>query len=133
MPEDIEITIGWTRSEVVDGKLIYSSFGDGYRPGASQHTETITIRRDGPPASPTLELVEHIAEAVFAATNDPGMRPDAYGNLAQRIRHAIDATGYRGQGAHYSLSVGDTVTVNEVMLACEGSGWRRVTDHTPNA
>lgn len=119
---EIELTIGWTRSDMANG---YSSFG-GYKPGASQHNESVTLRLDGPPPIPTLEFVEQIAEAVFAATNDPNAHPDEYGTMAERLCAAITATGYRGEGAHYSLSVGDTVTVGEITLACANAGWERV-------
>ena len=132
MPTTIEITIGWTRSEVVNDQLVYSSFSDGYKPGASQHTETISVVLYGngttgltAPAM-TWEGVEQIAEAAFDATNNP----DPTNPLSVAIRDAIVATGYRGQGAHYSLSVGDTVTVGEVMLACEDLGWSRVRTET---
>ena len=113
----IEITIGWTKSDMERG---YSSFS-GYQPGAAQHTETIeveTLPFEGEPQ----KTVEAIAEAAFVATNSPY----EVTGLAAQIREAIAATGYRGQGAHYSLSVGDTVTVGEVMLACESFGWQRV-------
>ena len=121
-PKAIEVTIGWTRSDLANG---YSSF-DGYRPGASQHTETITLDTDGKGTGifaevPTLEAVEQIAEACFVATNAPFTS-----GLAAEIAEQIAQTGYHGQGAHYSLSVGDTVTVGEVMVSCERTGWQRV-------
>lgn len=111
----IEITIGWTRSDMENG---YSSFM-GYKPGASQHTETITVEAD---IAPTQEGAEQIAEACFTATNAPFAT-----GLAAQIAEAIAATGYRGREAHYSLSVGDTVTVGEIMLACARFGFERVT------
>lgn len=114
----IDVTIGWTRSDMDNG---YSSFSDGYRPGASQHTETLTIDL-GETNQPVDRLVEMIAEAAFEATNSPAPQM----KVAKALRAALDATGYRGQGAHYSLSVGDTVTVGEVTLACDNWGWKRV-------
>src|SRR4051794_34966501 len=121
---DIDITIGWTRSEVVDGRLVYSSFGEGYRPGASQHVETITVDMTDTNV-PVENWPEVIAEAVFYATNAPRLTyPDG---LTGQVCRLIDATDYHGEGAHYSLSVGDTVTLGEVMLACASLGWERVT------
>ena len=114
----VEVTIGWTKPNRAIG---YSNF-DGYRPGASQHIETIQL--DMPHATPTLELVEQIADAVFEATNSS--QPTHGCSLPAAIAWAIGMTGYWGEGAHYSLSVGDTVTVGEVMLACARTGWTRV-------
>lgn len=114
----LEVTVGWTRSDETSG---YCSFM-GYKPGASQHTEVLEIEvaEDFGPIEGNMYA---LAEAAFVATNSEGpLSP-----LAQSIRTALDATGYRGQGAHYSLSVGDTVTVGEVMLACASLGWERVT------
>lgn len=122
---DITMTIGWTKSEVVDGSLVYSSFM-GYEHGAKQHTETITV-----------DVPEHLlhewhlrgyhrdemlAEFVFAATNAP---THVAGSLDERIHNAIAATGYRGHGAHWSFSTGDTVTIGNVMLECQAVGFRR--------
>jgi hypothetical protein len=124
----VEVTIGWTRSDRANG---YSSH-DGYRPGASQHTETIVVTLDQSVADFVRDVpgtVERIAEAAFAATNHP--YPEGLTGLDGQVYTAIRATGYNGRGAHYSLSVGDTVSIAEVMLACDSIGWRRVTDHTP--
>lgn len=108
------LTIGWTKSDMDNG---YSSFMDGYRPGAEQHTETITVEVDREYS------VEALAERALVATNAPYVEP---GSVAEKIAKAIEATGYYGQGAHYSLSVGDTVTVGEVTVACERLGWKVV-------
>lgn len=113
----IDVTIGWTISDRATG---YSSF-DGYRPGARQHTETLSIDL-GETDQPVDRLVEMIAEAAFEATNSPA--PQMV--VAQKIATALAATGYRGAEAHYSLSTGDTVTVGEVTLACARFGWDRV-------
>lgn len=114
---NVSVTIGWTRSALPE----YSSFCDGYRPGASQHTETIEIEvGDLTPVG----AAEKIAEAVFCATNHP--YPEGLVGLSKQAFDAITATGYNGRGAHYSLSVGDTVTVGEVMLSCESDGWQQV-------
>ena len=137
----IEVTIGWTMSDRANG---YSSY-DGYQPGARQHTETIEVEWTNTPevaddemlaaigatrgeaeALRIQRIVEALAEACFAATNHPF--PRSLEGLPGQVYRAIEATGYRGeQAGHYSLSVGDTVTVNEATLACAPFGWERVT------
>lgn len=112
----VEVTIGWTKSDLPE----YSSFADGYKPGAQQHTETIEVEVES--FADPQHTVEAVAEAAFVATNSPY----EVSGLPAQIREAITATGYNGRGAHYSLSVGDTVTVGEVMMACESFGWKRV-------
>jgi hypothetical protein len=101
------IKIGWTKR---------SDFWT-YQPEAERHfiEFELFLRDDTDP--------ERVAEAAFEATNSPGsMSP-----LAQRILWKIGAFGYRGEEAgHYSLSVGDTVQVDEVLLACERFGWKEV-------
>lgn len=116
---DIEVTIGWTRSDPATG---YSSFSDGYQPGADQHR--LTLRVDVPTDADIGAAVEAIAEAAFAATNHPD--PDALTGYAKQIYEGVQASGYTGREAHYSLSVGDTVTIAEVTLACAPTGWQRV-------
>lgn len=116
---DIEVTIGWTRSDPATG---YSSFSDGYQPGASQHR--LTLRVDVPTDADITAAVEAIAEAAFAATNHP--YPDTLTGHAKQIYEGVQASGYTGREAHYSLSVGDTVTIAEVTLACAPTGWQRV-------
>jgi len=124
---NFEVTIGWTMSDRDAG---CSSFSDGYRPGAKQHTETITIEWTNPPMlfGGTVDLnraAEVLAEACYYATNAPRFTcPDG---LTGQVCRAIDATCYHGhQAGHYSLSVGDTVTVGEITLACASLGWERV-------
>lgn len=117
---DVDVTIGWTRSDPETG---YSSFSDGYRPGASQHR--LTLRVTVPDDADVAAAVEAIAEAAFAATNHPA--PETLTGYARQIHEGIAASGYIGREAHYSLSVGDTVSVGEVTLACAPTGWQRVT------
>lgn len=113
----IDVTIGWTMSDRATG---YSSF-DGYRHGAKQHTETVTVDVHVDNAEPEA-VVLMLAEAAYVATNDPNPH-----GIAKAVREAIDATGYVGREAgHYSLSVGDTVSVGEVAFACQPFGWERV-------
>lgn len=116
---DVEVVIGWTISDPETG---YSSFMDGYRPGAKQ--QRVMVHVDKPQYGSLAEAVETIAEAAFTATNHPD--PEHLTGYARQIHDGIYASGYRGQGAHYSLSAGDTVTISEVTLACANTGWQRV-------
>ena len=114
------ITLGFTQS---DRSLDYSSFSDGYRLGARQVAVTITVETAGIDLSP-----EQRAEAVFAASNVPHPLTDlttAADRAAAAIRHALAAQ------IHFptrSVSVGDSITVGGVMLACQPIGWQAVTD-----
>lgn len=113
------VTIGWTKSDRENG---YSSF-DGYRPGAEQHTEYLAIQIT---TSTRIDsAADAICNAAFTALNDPF--PSMLTGVARQIWEKVHATGYRGEGAHYSLSVGDTVTVDNVMFACEPTGWKQIT------
>jgi len=109
----VQVTIGWTKSDRDRG---YSSF-DGYVRGAAQHVETITVT-----ALATADA-QSIAESVFMATNAPYIDPATFEG---QILAAIYANGYHGEGAHFSLSTGDTVTVGDTMLACARFGWEVV-------
>ncbi|MGZ0147122.1 hypothetical protein ACXJJ3_08630 [Kribbella sp. WER1] len=109
------ITIGWTISNREAG---YVAFMDGYQPFAKQYTETITVEL------PVNVVGHQVAELVFIATNAPAVDP---GTPEEAVQEAIYATGYRGeQAAHFSLSVGDTVTVDDVMWACKAASWEKV-------
>jgi hypothetical protein len=110
-----EVTVGWTKSDRDTG---YSSFSDGYQRGREQHVEVLEV-----------EGIEHlaldtIAEYVFVATNSPHAYSDEH--PITHIRAALERTGYRGRQAHYSLSVGDTVTVDGRTVACGSWGWKPV-------
>lgn len=108
----VRVTIGWTRSDMENG---YSSFSDGYRRGASQHVETVSVE------VPEDWDVPRIAEAVFEATNSPAVEPGD-GSVPGAILAAILREGYRGKQAHFSLSVGDTVTVADTMVEVKRFG-----------
>jgi hypothetical protein len=116
LTEPVEMTIGWTISDMENG---YSSFS-GYKQGAQQVTKTITIE------APVGSFAEQIAEAVFQGTNAP---PEflSSGSMAAQVAGCLASLGFRGQGAHYSLSTGDTVTVMGVTLAVESLGFKEVT------
>lgn len=125
--EPVTILVGFTKPVIPEGSNgelrqwmrdddeTYVPYADGWRPGAAQHVLTLTV--DLPP-----KLEAHqVADLVYYATNAPDLEADPY---AGAIRAAIDATGYRGEEAgHFSLSVGDTVTVDGIGLACRSAGW----------
>lgn len=144
------VTVGWT-----DDPSCCSYF-EGYRPGARQHVETLQVQWDNPPkiAAPDdilalaggdaglatllradaerragLRTVETLAEAVYEATNDP-FASNRHG-LTGQVYRAVRATGYDGRGAHYSLSVGDTVTVTgegfpAIAVELTRDGWAKL-------
>jgi hypothetical protein len=114
----VEMRIGWTKS-----RPGYSSFMHGYVHGEEQHTEDITVDAPDEYFEDSIENgVHRLAEAAFIATN----APFEVDGVPKQIRDAVYASGYTGEQAHYSLSVGDTVTVGEVMLSCDHHGWLRV-------
>jgi len=114
------VTIGWTRSDLANG---YSSFSDGYRKGAQQYTETLEVNTELDPSE--------IAEAAFHGTNAPEESIDST-SVAGHIAAVLKKRGFNGsQSGHYSLSVGDTVTVDGVMLACADLGWEVVEPPVP--
>ncbi len=114
------VTLGFTQS---DRARDHSSFTDGYRLGARQVAVTITVDATG------IDLTDQQwAEAVFVASNDP-YPPTApttpFDRVVAAIRHALATQ------VHFpirSFSLGDTVSVGGVMLACQCVGWRAVTD-----
>ena len=110
-----DVTVGWTKSDSDTG---YSSFADGYKPDAEQWVEVLEVEG--------LEglTLETIAEYVFIATNSPHEYLDEH--PVTKVRAALERTGYRGYQAHYSLSVGDTVTVDGETIECGAWGWKPV-------
>lgn len=107
------VKIGFTQSDLASG---YSSF-DGYREGARQ--EIAEHRFEVGDFAP-----EQVAEAVFAATNAPIEVIEAMPltrAIYLRLRRAAEAGEYVR-----SLSVGDTVEVDGVRLACDRFGWKRL-------
>lgn len=115
------LLIGLTKSDRAAG---YSSFSDGYRPGAAQHVVRLTIETAEPAPTPR-EWAEHVYEAMNAPFELTG--PSA---LVRTEITRLNVLGVRMR----TLSVGDTVTVagdpaagaGGVMLACEGAGWADV-------
>ena len=113
------VTIGWTLLNTEDPTREYVSFSDGYREGAPQHEVTFEIETYGVTG-------RHVAESAFIATNAPEVGPET---LAGHILAKISESGYtgrvdrKGYAGHYSLSVGDTVTVDGAKYACEPFGW----------
>ncbi len=106
------VIIGWTLSDRENG---YVSYVDGWCPGVPQHLLAIEV--DLPPDT----APRKVADLVYLATNAEDLEGHPY---AAKILAAVQASGYRGEEArHFSLSVGDTVTVGGVRLACEAAGW----------
>lgn len=107
------VTIGWSKPSA---DLAHVPMLDGYRTGVTdQYILVVDVDLEGA-AGP------EVAEAVFTATNHP--EPDRLaGTLAGRLLAAIQATGYRGREAHWSLSVGDTVCVGGDVYACATLGF----------
>lgn len=110
----VELTIGFTKS---DRSIDYSSYDDGYRPGARQELVTLTVNARGLPEMTAAQW----GDAVFEATNAPGVSDPA----ARRIAEAISVAQQAGQARRMrSLSVGDTVTVNGTeRVSCEKRNW----------
>lgn len=121
----ITITLGFTKSDRAND---YVSFTDGYRPGAEQTRQTITVQdiyalrgadRD---AAIALWL-----DACYAGTNAPELADDPDGAIAL-VAAALADTDIGGKVR--SLSVGDTVTLYERTFACSKMGWTEVTGAT---
>jgi hypothetical protein len=108
------LVIGYTK---MTRDRTYIAAFDGYRPGAAQHVLSVTVN-----LPPGMEP-HRVADLVFIGTNAPELDPRSPAGL---VLAAIQATGYRGAEAHWSLSVGDTVTVDGIQLACEAAGWTEV-------
>ena len=103
-----DATIGLTRSDRAND---YVSHIDGWRPSAVQDFITITLDDLG--LDP-----ETVADLMFEATNHP-----APTGLALQVIRKLRTS----DRAVRSLSVGDTVTVEGVTLACADEGWLDVT------
>jgi hypothetical protein len=114
------LTLAFTQS---DRARDYSSFADGYQLGARQIAVTVTVEAAGLDLAP-----EAWAEAVFIASNDPTPPPAEATTPVDRavaaIRHALTT---QARFPLRSFSVGDTVIVGGVMLACQSVGWQAVT------
>lgn len=104
----VTVTIGYTISDMPH----YSSF-DGYRPGANQHTEMVSF------PVPEHYNIEDVAWTLMTATNSPFVVPGAGSHTGEALA-AIQATGYTGREAHWSLSKGDTVTMGGESVAFDG-------------
>ena len=106
----VTATVGWTKSSE---DREYVSYFDGYRLGAAQHEETVTFE------VPDDYDDERVGWLLMEATNSPYVDLSTQGPAGDAFR-AIAATGYTGRQAHFSLSQGDTVTVNGVKRAFTG-------------
>lgn len=112
------VILGFTRSDRAAG---YSSFDDGYRPGAEQRAVALTVH-DAPDGL----TVEQWAEAAFVASNSPDATSRDF-SATIALRGALDGAASTGVRLR-SLSVGDTVTVEGETVACAKAGWERVAD-----
>lgn len=108
----MEIIIGTTHSDRANN---YSSYSDGYRPGAQQDIHLLSVP-DGFNATG-----EEWAEAFYVAHNAPGesASDSPYVKVARDALRAFPAR-------IRTLSKGDTVIVDGVMYACDSAGWTRV-------
>jgi hypothetical protein len=111
------ITLGFTQSDQAAG---YSSFTDGYRIGA--HQESFTIELEG---AGSMYTAAQWAEEAFTASNHPGTAP------TQPARAIQLALAEQVSAPLRALSVGDTVTVDGIMLACTPVGFARVDEMGP--
>lgn len=115
----MKVEIGFT---ITDRAAGYVPASDGYRKGAKQRVVTIDLF-----AVHAGEALA-VAEAVFVATNAPAVVV-AKSQMARDVLRALVALS-RAQGTPSvprSLSVGDTVTVEGVTVACASAGWKQVT------
>lgn len=120
---DIDVTIGWNTARDAEGRNL--GWARGWMPGDTMHTEELTLEAPGT-ARPAIDFLEVVCEAAFDATNNPAPT-ESLTPFGRQIREALAARGFDGsQSGHYSLSVGDTVTVAEVMFECRAFGWKRV-------
>jgi hypothetical protein len=111
------ITIGFTES---DSSSNYSSFIDGYKPGAAQRILVIEVDD-----ALMVHSAATVAEAVFYVTNTQS--PGATNGLTRAIYEAIYHPILAGHAEPIrSLSVGDTVTALGESLECVSMGFRPV-------
>lgn len=109
------VVIGWTKQQELDQ---FQRWGP-YQQGWPQYTLPITVDYDGSD--------ENLCEIVFGALNNPYPQ-----GLAKQIQDQVNATGFDGsQSGHYSLSVGDTVTVDGIQYAVEDFGFGKVSTLSP--
>lgn len=101
----MKVNIGLTRNNRADD---YIPAADGYRFGAEQDA----ILLDYPDY---MEPAEKVAERIFIATNAPDEAQ--FSPAQQAMRELLAPFKLR------ALSVGDTVTVGDVTLACTRAGW----------
>jgi hypothetical protein len=97
---------------VTDRDSDYIPMMDGYRPGAEQDVVTFEVEHSLGQQTP-----EWWAEAVFVATNAPTTETVDARPGARLVADTIPPTR--------ALSVGDTVTVDGIVVTCERIGWKR--------
>jgi hypothetical protein len=110
----VQVTIGSTKREQPNHPN-YRVF-EPYEVGLAQHFVNVTFvsKFSGDP--------ERVADQVYEAMNNPSPT----GKVAE-ILALVQETGFNGsQSGHFSLSVGDTVTVDGRVFACDRYGWKEV-------
>lgn len=109
--ETLKVVIGFTAAAL---DRSYVPQLDGYRPGALQQEVELHCR-----VVPTAQHTDY-AEGVFEVTNAPYLPTQG---AAGAVADAVTALSTR---LPRTLSVGDTVTVGDVKLACLSAGWAEV-------
>jgi hypothetical protein len=112
-----KITVGFTESNRATG---YSSF-DGYMVGAQQTEVEVEVPSSlvmAVPHTPGITRAERVAEAVFYASNSPYAQNTPLG-------YALFSALSQVPGLR-SLSVGDTVTIEDTRLSCDRWGWSEI-------
>ena len=136
-----QVRIGWTKHDERDAEGYptfkgqrYGAFFDPYQPGQAQHTEDIEVDFNVGGVDLALDG-QQVAVIVYDASNRLGAfgppSPTGDESVSAKVQRAIHATGYTGREAHFSLSIGDTVTVHpdtsdEITYACTREGWEIV-------
>jgi hypothetical protein len=111
------ITIGLTKSDRGEGGCGYSSFTEGYLPGADQETYEVEVSNGA-----RIQGVEGLGWIVMRATNDPTAEQQSgtVGDLARELA-PLRRTRMR------AFSTGDTITVDGESMALTDEGFVDVT------
>lgn len=118
-PDTTTVIVGFTHADSRDS---YVPFLDGYRPGAPQDTTAVTL-----PTDLALQGTRgDLCEALFVATNAPANVIESYTSGDSFTGQVITELVKAGVRFPRSLSVGDTVTVDGVTVACVPDGWTSV-------
>jgi hypothetical protein len=128
----VMIIIGYTLPDAGSG---YHPMLCGYRPGAAQREVRLDLRGCGRPTHRRLlELAaapagpRQWAEAVFVATNAPPRALEEDPRPQVWLLRAAITTRPAVRAVMRPLSVGDTVTIGDTILACARLGWTTVSE-----